>query len=116
MTRTVEILRGAKTVLERNGWHQGTFYDQAQHDTGVPRAQCRVCLMGAVYVAASGSPITYGYGAAEAQGLLTETLDRRGRWEQVYDWNDAPGRTLAEVLELLDATIEDAEQRSGGVS
>jgi hypothetical protein len=111
----VEILRGAKAVLERNGWTQLDTIDEDQHASGTPMADCRVDLTGALRIAATGDP-TAGDNltAMEARMALLDVV-----WESASgcaglgSWNDAEGRTVDEVYALLDAAIERAEAVSG---
>lgn len=105
MTATAEILRGAKAVLLANGWHQGGFYDREQHlDKGVPREACRVCLWGAVNVAAMGNPASKDDVPWAVILFLDKVLG-----ERTEGWSDTPGRTVDEVLALLDRAIDIAE-------
>jgi len=109
---TVEVLRGAKAVLERNGWHQGSLYDITQLATGTPRNECRVCLVGAFCVAASGDPVGRNIQTDAAWDAVVHALDERGLLfadSPIADWNDEPGRTVGEVFELLDEAIALAE-------
>lgn len=105
---TVEVLRGAKAVLERNGWHQGWYYDQDQD--GMP-SECRVCVRGALNLAA-GSDIPYA--TPDPAWTATKLLDKilRDRFAfpgSVEPWNDTEGRSVAQVYALLDEAIALAE-------
>lgn len=108
---TVEVLRGTKTVLERNGWHQGALYDHAQANAGAAREECRVCLVGAFCVAATGDPVGRNLQTDAVWDLVCDLVNRRGTFgdSPIGDWNDEPDRTLAEVYALLDEAIERAE-------
>lgn len=110
---TVEILREAKAVIERNGWNRGDYYDtDLNRDAGTPAAQCPVCLLGALRVAVNGHP-KKSAGTDEAVNLLLITLDDRDWYSGIPVWQDRPKRTVEDVFALLDAAIERAE---GGVS
>jgi hypothetical protein len=107
---TVEILRGAREVLERNGWNQGWFF--RDDDPGANPAECAVCLRGALNLSAGaehpGSPAACGDALMAVNDALPE------RWRGlIAGWNDERGRTVEEVYALLDRAIELAE---GGVS
>ena len=104
---TVEILRGAKAVLERNGWTQGDFFDHEQWDGGTPPNECRVCLRGAVNIVAAGHPVHMPIASGRAADVLDELVGNAIRW------NDAEDRTVDEVYALLDAAIARAEAVSG---
>lgn len=106
---TVEILRGAKTVLERNGLHKGSLFDWEQGDAGTPVAECRMCLIGAINFADSGDPLAGT--DLKAYNIVRELLG--GDITAVSVWNDAPERTLPEVLAVFEAAIERAEAVSG---
>lgn len=100
---TVEVLRGAKAVIERNGWHQGDYADRRPEFRGKPPRECPVCLLGAINVASGGDPDDDSE-VTEAERLLKQCMK-----QYVPTWNDAPGRTVAEVYALLDEAIERAE-------
>lgn len=112
MTTTVEILREAKAVLE----HQGGLYDSAQAAAGTARDACRVCLVGAFSIAATGSPVGRSERSDAAWDAITRALEQRGPLSDspIADWNDAEGRTVAEVYALLDEAIELASADDAG--
>jgi hypothetical protein len=112
---TVEILRGAKTALQRNGWTQHDTIDEDQYAAGTPMADCRVDLTGALRIAATGDP-TAGDNltAMEARMVLLHVVwESSSHWTGLGSWNDADGRTVDEVYALLDAAIGRAEAVSG---
>lgn len=89
----------------------------------------RLCLLGALRLAAGGDadglhvdlPTDPAAGAlvAEAVALLTFHLPAAGLCSGVRDddrlivWTDHPGRTLNQVLDLLDAAFADLTQTAG---
>ncbi len=85
-------LRAVRERLVTFGWAQGAH-----------RIWTRCCLLGAMEEVGL-------YGTATA-------LPRRALWEHIPDgeeisvWNDAPGRTFADVLALLDKAIAAEEAR-----
>lgn len=107
---TIEILRGAKAVLERNGWHKGWFYDQTQ---SLAPENCRVCSLGALRVVLFGTPEGSLATWSTAQELAYETaenlLNRASHTEWIARWQDRPERTEAEVLAVFDEAIVLAE-------
>lgn len=108
---TVEILRGAKAALERNGWTQHDTIDEAQYAAGTPMAECRVDLSGALHMAVTGDP-TGGDNltAMEARMVLLGIIWESGSaGSGLGSWNDAEGRTEAEIYALLDEAIRRAE-------
>lgn len=96
-------LHEVRELLAR-GWCQGAY---AKTDRGRPigpnetPATC-FCLTGACIRVVGDGPGMSGFLAH-----LRETLELRG-WEyhSIPIWNDSPGRTQAEVLALVDETIE----------
>lgn len=111
---TVEVLRGAKAVIERNGLHKGYFFSQRQHRSGIPAERCRVCVRGAVNLAAGALlPSETTEAAWEATKLLDIALRDRRIVGGVEDWNDLQSTTQADVAALLDEAIALAE---GGAS
>lgn len=110
---TVEVLRGAKAVIERNGWHQGWYYDRTQE---LPPASCRVCSLGAVQIVLFGTPGWPAGGCSAAQGLAYETaedlLARASHSDWIARWQDGPERTEAQVLAVFDEAIALAEGRA----
>lgn len=106
---TVEVLRGAKAVLQRNGWHQGWYFPAGTPRGTEPWQGCPVCLLGALDVAAGALPGDSPEVAIAAQFFLGRVLQGRGFESGVGLWNDADGRSLNEVYALLDEAIERAE-------
>ena len=96
-----EILTRARELLAHEGaWTQGDFAHDAHGNSCDPRERCASCwcLVGALERAAYDSSDPEGamlegamYALAAALGLDTLGV-----------WNDAPGRTRDEVLQLLD--------------
>lgn len=110
MTTTAEILRGAKAVIQRNGWTQREYFDEKQHEDGTPVTECRVDLRGALNLAAgSPSPAEQPDAGVDAHIVLWNAIRADGFSGGPIKWNDTPGRTEAEVLALLDRAIEVAE-------
>lgn len=107
---TVEVLRGAKTVLECNGWFRGHYVDRRPEFRGTPLRECPVCLLGALNLASGRAPQD-DYGFDEPERFVLHALRNRGvsAFVGVAHWNDSPDRTLAEVSALLDEAIVLAE-------
>lgn len=97
-----EVLRKAGDVLRERGWNRWWFYDRV-NGTG------SVCLLGACHVATNGIPDSHS--ALEVPGLL-DALDVPTDGKRAF-WNDAPGRTAAEVMIALDAAYVIALQGEG---
>lgn len=89
---TVEILCAAQALVGK-GWCQGEY--TAKID-GKPIAWC---ARGAVLAVCPT-------GASDASWLLWNVVN-----EDIVHWNDAPGRTQAEVIQAFDRAIELAEAK-----
>lgn len=73
-----EFLDCAAKYIEEHGWHQGSLSDAAG----------AVCLIGALSACGGG-------GSRQLYELLT------GISHGLAEWNDTPGRTPEEVIDLL---------------
>lgn len=103
MMNTTEILRGAKDYIIDHGWIQGTMKS----------GEDQVCSLGAVYVyrgSRADIPTTQFFRAIDIISALAGGTNGDGYWT-LTKWNDAPGRTEAEVLALFDAGITIAQQQ-----
>lgn len=114
-----KIYRDAADVLRTNGWHQGSYYASG---SGLPPEHCQVCLLGALRVATTGQPEGYSskiYATvAWLEGFLNTGVPRSLHMF-LDSWNDDPGRTVADVIDLLTraaAAAEAARAAEGGVS
>jgi hypothetical protein len=116
------VYRRAIEVIKTNGWIQGWLYDPAQ---SLPHEQCRVCLLGAVGLAMLEQPgepwISFEEELRDlgpiivALGLTNRLNGEDTRPMQVLGtWNDAPDRTVDEVLDALERAAVAAE--SGGAA
>lgn len=104
---THDALMKAADAIERDGWYQhGYAPEPTEHratSEGLPK-----CVMGALYEAVS-APLVWDADLATWCGMPD---DATPAWELlaeyvgdpvVPDWNDAPERTAAEVVETLRA-------------
>ncbi|MFI8942725.1 hypothetical protein [Streptomyces syringium] len=93
-----KFLAGVLHILERDGWHQGFYQD---YRTGAR------CIRGALIDAEKA-----GYGDFDASCVAQRVLDLLMRSapgvrsEAIEGWNDAAGRTSAEVQALVRDGIE----------
>jgi hypothetical protein len=96
-------LRAARALVEK-GWTQGAY---ARTKTGKEcpdrslHAKCW-CASGAIWRVCAHD----GIGFSEAHKQLSAAINK-----PIPYWNDAPGRTQAEVLAAFDRAIEIAEGR-----
>jgi hypothetical protein len=98
---TIEILRGAKALIQTQGWHQGWFFKD--NDPSADPAKCPVCLRGAFSLAAGAHhPADWSLVPHEVYRAVNAVLP--DTWRGLI-----AGWTVAEVYALLDAAIERAE-------
>lgn len=106
-----DVLREAAEILQRDGWHQGSFYKEplsggVNADLEASR-EAPVCSLGAinraVYGYAYDGKSHVGYQALDAaksnltywaEKLLMAQIDGH----PVPHWNDAPERTVEDVI------------------
>lgn len=96
--RTKSILERAAEFLTDEKWSQGDLSLDVRglevyHDS--PDA-CRWCANGALRVMANDDEQDY----TEAEMWLLDLVVKAG-FDSVEDWNDAPGRTAAQVRAML---------------
>lgn len=110
MSEVVKVLERAKELLNEKGWCQGELA-KGEHGESVdlldPRA-ASFCLLGAIRcqreTTSVNARISAGIHLASAVGSL------RTDWLTVPDYNDAPGRTKEEIMEVLTKAIELAKE------
>lgn len=104
--KTSELLRKAADEIRRRGWYQGD-YGSDLSDEGA--FTCAVCALGAVNAAAhNGDPWS---------GMIFSHTQRAGAvfaleavvGTTVPFWNDSPGRTVEEVLDVFERAALAAE-------
>ena len=95
------VLNRAADLVELRGWHQGDFHEETSG---------RVCAAGAIRVAAGGVPYESCEQASSAERAFADCLAAHGLAkpghcpiEVIGQWNDAEGRTAAEVVATLRA-------------
>jgi len=83
------ILMAAADIIESFGWCQGGFGDLERGP---------VCTLGALLIAANVNPLNYkNHPSAKSMERLRKHL----KVKNIAEWNDAVGRTKAEVLTAL---------------
>lgn len=98
MSRAVaDDLRAAQLYLSSEGW--------AQH---AAVSECGVCLAFALNFVTGYAPSSDRSRAARS--AVFRLIDANEH-SDIADWNDAPGRTFADVLALLDKAIAAEEAR-----
>ena len=105
-----DVLNKAADLLEPEGaWTQGVYGRSSSGavttQAGVKKAACR-CMIGALF-AASDERSIYDLEHSAAYQVLVSHLSVE---DEPTDWNDAPGRTQAEVVAALRQAAKQAEQ------
>lgn len=95
MTTTLEILIGARAIVER-GWSQRAGYRNASGHVCFAADATHHCPIAAILV--SSHPVASSEKAIEALRQVTGQPN-------IVAWSDAPERTKAEVLEAFDEAI-----------
>jgi hypothetical protein len=117
VSEIADKLREARALIER-GWTKGEFALDANGDEadGITAQPVCFCALGAISQAAIGYPNP----DADDLPVINEPFDEVATFfagslgfrfsHEVARWNDALGRTQAEVLAAFDKAIELAEQ------
>jgi hypothetical protein len=101
VTQIAEVLDEAVAYLDNYGWLQGD-YAQAEKE-------CPVCAVGAINVAAFGTPYpSSSNGSWDVTSEIAETVVEQMQilGFDLAAWNDQEGRTKEEVTEALRSTAE----------
>ncbi|MCP9997937.1 hypothetical protein LUX34_23795 [Streptomyces werraensis] len=100
ITRTdlIQVLEKAAAIIGRNGLCKRYLYDTKQAATGMPLADCRVDVIGALNTAAHGTP---RYGGSPIVAAAEELLGQQVDAASVVAWNDQPGRDKDDAVVLL---------------
>ena len=100
-TEIADLLDKAAAIIGRNGLAKRYLYDTKQAAAGMPLDQCRVDIIGALNIAAhgtpryAGSPIVY-----DAERALEQRIDRAS----IVVWVDEKGRDKDDAVVLLMTT------------
>jgi hypothetical protein len=98
-----ELLRKGAEEIERRGWTRDWFGDDLDNPS-----TCRVCAIGGLRAAMTGDPFESKI-EDPLFGEAREFLIRATGGNSVVNWNDANGRTKADVLGLFSKAVELAE-------
>ncbi len=101
--RAVDILDDAAKIIETNGYFRHYLWDTGQNARGTPIECCRVDIIGAISIAAYGSP-TYA-GAPRvlaAESYLTKQVDA----PSIAAWSCRPGNGQQQALDLIRSTAD----------
>ncbi len=106
MSEVVKVLERAKELLNEKGWCQGDLAKGA-HGEAVdlldPHAAA-FCLVGAIRCQRETTSMDARLSAAIHLANVVGRL--REDWLTVPDYNDAPGRTKEEIMEVIAKAIE----------
>lgn len=119
MTTAMNLLAdsydAAADYIEQHGWYQGGLSpyvapNESRPDLKIRDMQGPVCAMGAAYaIGCTNKAVGSGEGKFSEINSLSEWHDRLvqeipNKFVFVADWNDAPGRTKEEVIDVLRMT------------
>jgi hypothetical protein len=116
MIERSEILEQAADVIEQRGWTTHTTYD----------GKGRVCAWGAMLVAAGWDPRVMSLSRERMDSLdAAARIARSARrfvdnhmlslFGSVTSWNDMPGRTKQEVLDMLRSAAKELRKIEEGI-
>ena len=113
MSSTVELLRKARDLIEQKGWTRGA-YARTAGGTPVPVHDpdaCRFCSVGALIRASLDTPESSQEEYDTARRLFVRQIKSFASDDTVIPaWNDAPSRTVFDVLAAFDRAVQDAEK------
>src|ERR1700727_985283 len=100
-----EVLVATQWILEHMGWHQGCFYLD-KNGNRTRRAKAKSCCLGGAlnFVKADKD-------ARRMAGYVLESMTSSHYplyMDNIAEWNDAKGRTKAQVLTLVKGAIKRA--------
>lgn len=96
-----ELIDKAAAVIAKNGHHKRWLYSEKQAATGLPLADCKVDIIGALNIGAHGSP---RYGQSRLVAAAERALLARIEAPSLVTWNDARGREADDAIDLLERT------------
>ncbi len=96
-----DLCEKAMRVIAANGHHKRYLYDTKQAQSGMALDKCRVDIIGALNIAAHGTPRYAGSPIVfAAEMALARQIDR----ESLVVWNDEKGRSKDDAVDLLNQT------------
>lgn len=112
-TRTdlAELIDQAAAVIAANGLAKRYLYDTRQAANGTPVEHCRVDIIGALNVAAHGTP---RYASSPLVHAAERALEKHIEHASIVSWNDEKGRHADDAIVLLKTVA--AQLRAGEAS
>ncbi|MDX3354711.1 hypothetical protein PV703_15635 [Streptomyces sp. ME01-24h] len=108
-TEIADLLDKAADVITTNGYCRSYVYDTGQAAGGTPEHECRVDIIGALNLAAGGTPRYAGTGATwPAERALAD----RAKAPSVVTWMDYPGNGRQQAVDLLRETAASLREES----
>lgn len=95
---TADLLDKAASAIHTNGWCKRYLYDTRQAEGGTPLSACRVDIIGALNLAATGSPRYPGNPLTRA---AEQAINARIKAPSVVAWCDQPGNSGQQAITLL---------------
>jgi len=110
---TAAILDKAADVIERNGWYQGSYFNEV---AGRAPADCPVCTYGAIHIAAFGEPTPVLETEESAMGEANRAVNVLRKYLGITSvgavWNDASDRTAEQVITALRGAAQAERERA----
>lgn len=99
-----EFVEAVIDRIETKGWHQGSFF--SERDPGVPN-DLPACLVGSMSdVSARNNFVVDAWNS-----VVLSIYSRIGNQKSFPRWNDEPGRTKEEVIDMLTEVAKDFRNR-----
>lgn len=112
--KSKELLQRARLSV-MDGWCQGSYYEDANGNPCGRVHAARHCAMGALIQASVGYGDTFAtHSFSRAARMLQDQVTRLegNGLVNVQQWNDEPGRTKQEVVELYNKALAACEDES----
>lgn len=101
-----EVLRAAKQKILDDGWMQVVgFADVVRHQGAHPG-----CVSNQLFEVEAPNFVVVDAHTYIAEAVGVQGRSTNGVLRGVYDWNDAPERTLTDVLDAFDMAVKLAEE------
>ncbi|MHA4776015.1 DUF6197 family protein [Streptomyces sp. MSC1_001] len=120
-TTVPSVLLGAARILQANGLWQGDYVpdplDREISPEALPHSRRPMSVIAAIHCAVTGDPHQTSQLGDMAMGFVALSIDGGPYWTDfrslevhVEAWNDEPGRTADEAVELLERLATSSER------